>query len=206
MPDHTQRQPFNLILLGDPAAGKATQAAFLAKKYKLFDFDMGKEIAHLRTLDKHVDLLLKDYQDKGKLTPTRIARKILRGTITAVPKKQGILFDGHPKMLGEAKIATQMLKRLHRTDPLVIYLSIPLDETVQRMHDRVGYFKGKYGKRDDDSDAALKNRVRYYRKNIAQVLEFFQSKYRFEKISALGSKREVQQRILHVLQEFLDQT
>ncbi len=40
--------PFNLILLGDPGAGKATQAAYFAKKYNMFDFDMGKELTLLR--------------------------------------------------------------------------------------------------------------------------------------------------------------
>src|SRR5688572_4517963 len=135
-------KPLNIILLGDPAAGKATQGALLAKKFKLYDFDMGKELARLRAKDKKINTLLKDYNDKGKLTPTSIARKILRDTIASVSDQQGILFDGHPKMLGEAKIAARLLKQKHRTDPLVIYISIPLDETVRRIQARTGYFKG----------------------------------------------------------------
>ena len=40
----TKRKPFNLILLGDPAAGKATQVALIVKRYGMFDFDMGHEL------------------------------------------------------------------------------------------------------------------------------------------------------------------
>lgn len=195
--------PLNIILLGDPAAGKATQGALLAKRFKLFDFDMGKELSRRRTQDKVLHQALRRKTDIGQLTPTAFVRQILRETIANVPANRGLLFDGHPKMLGEAKIATRLLKQQHRADPLVIYLSIPLEETVKRMHDRVGYFKGKFGKRADDSDAALKNRVRYYRKNITQVVAFFQSKYQFEKISALGSPEEVNKRIMTVINQFL---
>jgi adenylate kinase len=196
--------PLNLILLGDPAAGKATQAALLAKKFHMYDFDMGKEIAHLGKKDKQVDRAVKDYQDRGKLTPTWVARKILRDTIRHVPSNQGILFDGHPKMLGEAKIASNLLKKVSRPDPLVIYISISLDETVKRIQGRQGYFRGKFSKRADDSDEGLKNRARYYRKNIAEVVNFFQSKYRFEKISGRGTQAQVHKRIMAEVKKFLN--
>ena len=35
--------PLNIILLGDPAAGKATQSKLLMQKFPLYDLDMGKE-------------------------------------------------------------------------------------------------------------------------------------------------------------------
>ncbi len=199
MPKAPAQPPMNLILLGDPAAGKATQGALLVKKFHLYDFDMGKEIAHLGKKDKQVDRAVKDYQDKGKLTPTWVPRRILRDTINNVPQKQGILFDGHPKMLGEAKIAAQLLKHNLRTEPLVIYISIPLDETVKRIKSRQGYFRGKFSKRADDSDEGLKNRARYYRKNIAEVVAFFQAKYQFEKINGLGTEQLVHKRIMAVV-------
>lgn len=195
--------PFNIILLGDPAAGKATQAEFLSKQYKLHDFDMGKELADLRQRDEHINKNLQNNNDKGKLTPTKIVRNILRETIPAVPATQGILFDGHPKMLGEAQLVSKLLKQSHRVAPLVMYLSIPVEETIKRMHDRVGYFAGKYGKRADDSNAAMKNRIKYYRTNIAEVIEFFSERYEYHKISALGTRKQVQARIEKVVKEYL---
>ena len=38
------QKPFNLILLGDPASGKGTQAVRLVKKYRFYDLDMGHEV------------------------------------------------------------------------------------------------------------------------------------------------------------------
>jgi adenylate kinase len=193
--------PINIILLGDPAAGKATQSALLVKKYQLYDFDMGKELNERRVKNKKLDAVLQGNTDKGNLTPTQIVRKIHREVILKTPKTQGVLFDGTPKMLGEARLIYKLLKEIKRHDPVVIYLSIPLSETVKRMNDRIGYFSGKFGKRADDSDAALKNRVRYYRKNISQVVAFFSSKYKYKRVSGLGSVAEVRQRIAKAIKE-----
>lgn len=164
---------------------------------------MGKELAHLRRKDEHINQVLGHNTDKGKLTPTKIVRIILRDTIAKVPAKQGILFDGHPKMLGEAQLVSRLLAHQHRPAPLVIYLSLPMEETIQRMHDRTGYFSGKYGKRADDSNQALKNRIKYYRKNIAEVIEFFSGRYEFHKISALGTRKQVQRQIEKIMKQYL---
>ena len=186
---------YNIILLGDPAAGKATQAAFLVKKYNLFDFDMGKELSRLRSKDKQIDSLLKTNNDKGKLTPTAVVRKILRDTIAKIPSSSGILFDGHPKMLGEAKLVRQLMVKNKRTSPLIIYLTIPLEETVRRIKSRKGYFNGKFGKRADDNSQALRNRAKYYRTNISQVIDYFKQTHKFIKISGLGSRSSVETRL-----------
>jgi len=195
-----QKKPLNLILLGDPAAGKATQAAFLVKKYHMHDFDMGQELRNRKRRDKKFNKQLKNSYDAGKLTQTAIVRKILRQTIISTPQRRGILFDGHPKMLGEAKIAHKLLRQHRRRDPVVLYLSIPLEETVRRMQGRKDYFRGKFSKRTDDTSAALRNRVKYYRKNIAQVVKFFKSKYYFKKINGLGSVSEIRQRLARAIE------
>jgi adenylate kinase len=197
-------KPFNLILLGDPAAGKATQAAMLVKKFGLYDFDMGNEQVLLRQKNKKVDREMKTTTDKGHLTPTWICRFIQQEMFTKVPAAQGILYDGTPRMLGEAKLATRLLKQHHRRDPLVIYLSIPFAEILKRISLRKGYFGGKYGKRVDDTAEAVKNRARYYRTNVAQVIKYFKSEYKFKKVSGLGSPAQVQKRILKIVKQFIN--
>lgn len=204
MANPKKQPPVTIILLGDPAAGKATQAEKLCREHNLYDFDMGKELTRVRTKDEAISGVLKKNYDKGKLTPTKIVREILKTTIAKIPASRGILFDGHPKMLGEAKLVNSLLAKQNRPAPLVIYLSIPIEETVKRMHDRVGYFAGKYGKRADDNDAALKNRVKYYRKNIAEVIEYFSNRYQYHKISAMGTRAEVQKRVAKIVDEYLN--
>jgi adenylate kinase family enzyme len=186
----------NIILLGDPAAGKATHGAFLAKKYGLYDLDMGRE---LRSLE-HNKILRKKYRlektlDSGKLTPTELVRNLLHDRIIATPKKQGILFNGTPKMLGEAKLVAKWLKQEKRTYVLFVYLSIPIAETIRRMTSRKTYFKGKFSKRPDDNDKALKNRVAYYKKNITEVIAYFKKQYPFIKISTMGTISQARKRL-----------
>ncbi|MDE2312075.1 MAG: nucleoside monophosphate kinase [Patescibacteria group bacterium] len=195
--------PLNIILLGDPAAGKATHGAFLAKKYRLYDLDMGRE---LRALE-HDQKLRKKYRldktlDSGKLTPTELVRRLLHDRIHATPKTQGILFDGTPKMIGEAKLVAKWLRQEKRQRVLFVYLSIPLKETMRRMTSRTTYFKGKFSKRPDDNNKALKNRVAYYKKNISQVVKYFQSLYPYLKVSTLGSIPQARTRLITKLRSY----
>lgn len=193
----------NLILLGDPGAGKATQAAYVAKKYKMFDFDMGRELTLLREKNKSVEEAQKRTADKGILTPTSIVRKINRAAVLETPKNKGILFDGHPKMLGEAKIISKLLRDTKRTNPLVLYIRIPANEVINRIQKRKGYFNTKFNKRADDSATALRNRAKYYRKDIAAVVAFFKSTYTFANIDGMGTRAQVRDRIQKAINFYL---
>ncbi len=195
--------PLNIILLGDPAAGKATHGAYLAKKYDLYDLDMGRE---LRSLENN-NILRKKYRldktlDSGKLTPTELVRRLLFDLIHATPKNKGILFNGTPKMLGEAKLVAKWLRQEKRGRVIFVYLSIPLAETIRRMTARKTYFRGKFSKRPDDNNIALKNRIKYYQTNIVEVVKFFKKLYPFVKISTVGTILVAKKRLIGKIKKF----
>ena len=78
-----------------------------------------------------------------------------------------------------------------------------MSETVKRMGNRVEYFKGKFSKRPDDTKVALKNRVAYYRKNVAAVVKFFKAKYPYKKVSGMGDRKEVEKRLVEFISKYI---
>ncbi len=194
----------NLIILGDPGAGKATQAKYFAKKYLMYDFDMGRELTLLRQKSLTTDQIIKKSVDKGFLAPTKIVRDINKKIVLGLPKSKSILFDGHPKMIGEAKLISKYLKETKRSKPLVLYISIPNEEIIKRTHLRKGYSNTKFNRRSDDTISALKNRAKYYRKNIAEVVKFFKSNYTFATINGLGDRVTVRKRIQKAIDFYLN--
>ena len=183
-------KPFNLILLGDPASGKGTQAERLAKKYHFYNLDMGHEV---RKPEARAQFDYAKTTGIGKLTPTAIVRGIFKRVIAVVPANKGILFNGTPKMINEAKLVARELSRAKRSEPLVIYLTIPTTEMIQRL--------GKRG-RDDDSMQALRNRQKYYKEQITQVVAFFGERYTVKKISGMGTEAEVEKKIEAVIKKY----
>ena len=185
-----KKKPFNLILLGDPAAGKATQAAWIVKKYGMRDLDMGHEVRRPSVRK------LFDYAHStaaGKLTPTDIVRDIFEKEIARTSPAKGILFDGTPKMVGEARLVAAQLKREGREKPLVIYLHIPVTETFRRM--------AKRGRKDDTKEALI-NRIAYYKNDVAKTIAFFKTIYIFKKVSGFGTATEVAVRIEKEIERF----
>ncbi len=204
LPKHLKPEtmPFNIILLGDPAAGKATQGEYLVKKFNLYNADMVAELTLRRQEDKKLDQAMKKTVDQGKLLTTAIVRDYFRVLIAKVPSTQGILFNGQPRMLGEAKLLLTLLNKAQRTKLLVLYLSISFKETEKRVYSRRGYFDGKFGKRADDTPAGLKNRIRYYRTNVAQVINFFQGHGNLHKINGSGTPEMVHARIAKIIKKY----
>ena len=85
---------------------------------------------------------------------------------------------------------------------LFVYLSIPLKETIKRMTIRKTYFRGKFSKRPDDNNKALKNRIAYYKKNITQVVKFFKKLYPFIRVSTVGSITLAKKRLLNKIEAY----
>ncbi len=199
-----KNQKISIIILGEPGAGKATQAAYFTKKYDMFDFDMGRELALLRDRSKQISKDFSKHVDKGKLAPTQMVRNIIIDKFAKLAKSKNILFDGFPKMLGEARIVNKLLQQTERDNVIFIYLTIPESEVVKRVLKRKGYEDTKFSKRLHDTEDALKNRAKYYKINIKQVKNYFKKFHPFYLVDGMGTRTEVRARIQKIIDKHLD--
>ena len=191
-------QPFNLILLGDPAAGKATQAQSLIKKYGFYNLDMGKELrssARLRKIGRFSETAA-----LGIASPTDLVKDIFKKRIGGAPRSKGILFNGTPKLIGEAKLVARLLKENKRACVLFLYIALPLSETIKRTSLR----KKKDKRSDDDMDAMRRRIDGYYRTDIyPKIIPYFASRYPYKKVSGMGTELQVWKRIDGEVELFL---
>jgi len=193
------KKPITIILLGDIAAGKATHSQYLRKTYGCVELDMGRELRKIKIRDPKMAKLFKATMDQGKLTQTEIVREIINKFIHRVPKSKGILFDGNPKMIGEARLVRKWLAETGRTSEhiLVLYLKITKTEMIKRMKIRAASQK-----RSDDTLAAIQNRIKYYKKNISAVRDFFKQHYAYRTVSSMGSINQVERNIENEINAF----
>ena len=122
----------NFILLGPPGAGKGTQADLICDLYqipKLSTGDMLREaVASGSDLGKQVSNIL----DSGGLVSDDIIGSLIEERLQMPDCKDGSLFDGVPRTLGQAKILDDMGVSFSH----VIEIVVEDDVIVNRMSGR----------------------------------------------------------------------
>ena len=122
----------NFILLGPPGAGKGTQADLICDLYqipKLSTGDMLREaVASGSDLGKQVSNIL----DSGGLVSDDIIGSLIEDRLQMPDCKNGSLFDGVPRTLGQAKILDDMGVSFSH----VIEIVVEEDVIVNRMSGR----------------------------------------------------------------------
>jgi len=136
-----------------------------------------------------------------------------------LPLERGVIFEGSPRTLNEAKILEEALNWLGRQKFQVIYLNVPEKEVIRRLSLRricpkclreySLEFKPdlktcpvcgvKLIRREDDNPKAIRNRLSYFKKDIIPVINYFKKKGVLIEIDGVGSVEEVQQRIRKAL-------
>lgn len=152
----------NFILLGPPGAGKGTQADLICDLYeipKLSTGDMLREaVASGSDLGKQVSNIL----DSGGLVSDDIIGSLIEERLQMPDCKNGSLFDGVPRTLGQAKILDDMDVSFSH----VIEIVVEDDVIVSRMSGRrvhpgsgrnyhIDYNPPKIEGIDDESGEAL---------------------------------------------------
>ncbi len=102
----------NVILCGAPGSGKGTQSDFIVKKYGLQHLSTGDvlraEIKSGSTLGKEIDAII----SKGELVPDAKMIDLIDNFIENLPKdSKGVIFDGFPRTVEQAKALTTLLKK-----------------------------------------------------------------------------------------------
>lgn len=184
------KQPISIILLGDIAAGKDTQAKILAKKFRLNIISTGDFTRRKWGKDKRFDRA-----KHGQLSPSDLIKKFLVDSIKRTPAHRSLLINGG-KMPSEARLIYRELRKQKRR-VLVIYLSIPRQEILKRLSVRL-----TKEKRYDDRLAAVKNRIKYYNDIYTHTVKFWKSKGILKKINGKRKVKKVTADMVKLIEMF----
>ena len=159
----------NLIIFGSPGAGKGTQAALIAKRYKLAPISSG-EILRQELKNGRLGARIKKYQDAGKLVPDSLIIKMVEDSARKKIKGAGFIFDGYPRNIKQAR----SLGRFFKNNGLQLNAVINLKLAEKVAAGRI-LLRAKTSGRSDDNLKTVKNRFRVYRAQTAPILKYYRA-------------------------------
>jgi len=125
-----------LILLGAPGAGKGTQAAVLSQELGLVHIASGDLFREVQRKGTELGRMAKSYMDKGELVPDSITIDLLLERIAAFDCKQGVILDGFPRNLEQARALDQALALQNKAIDKVVYIRVSQEELLRRLSER----------------------------------------------------------------------
>jgi adenylate kinase len=131
----------------------------------------------------------------GDLVPDDLIVDIVRRRLPEAESGKGVLLDGFPRTVAQARALDAMLAgEGHRVD-FVIALDVPEAELVSRILHRAA-IEG----RADDTREAIEERMHEYRKLTEAVLDHYRKQgVRVEVVNGLGRPDEVFERVRNAI-------
>ncbi len=125
-----------LILLGAPGVGKGTQAQKLVAHLGVPQISTGDILrAEIR---KNTPLGQKalTYMNKGELVPDNLILDMVSQRLEAPDAKNGVIFDGFPRTIAQAKGLDGILEQSGRKLDAVLSIEVPAERIVERLSSR----------------------------------------------------------------------
>lgn len=185
----------NLILFGPPGSGKGTQAALLVEKYKLMHISTGDLFRYEMSNNTPLGLEAKSYMEKGHLVPDSVTIGMLRNKVEAHPEAAGFIFDGFPRTIAQAEALDELLNEDDNEINALIALDVEEDEIVTRILNR-----GKTsGRADDNDETIVRNRIKVYLSETAQVYDYYDESEKSHRIDGIGSIENIYGRLCNII-------
>jgi adenylate kinase len=210
-----------IILLGAPGAGKGTQAAYLAQKLNLVHIATGDLFRQAIEQETQLGLQVKSYTKKGLLVPDEITIRMLLERISALDCAGGVIFDGFPRNLEQARALDEALAEQDKAIDSVVYIKVSEEELVKRLSGRricrqcqVPYhiassppkISGKCDRcggelyhRPDDNVDIIKKRLEVYFAETAPLVDYYTRVDKLVEANGKGDIEEVAERVILAL-------
>jgi adenylate kinase len=132
------KKKVSFILLGPPGAGKGTQAKMLVDQFPLVHLSSGDMLRAERAAKSELGRKATEYMDTGKLVPDELVTQIVISRIGSelADGTKGVLLDGFPRTINQAKDLDQAFSKLGAKIGAVIDLQLDPELVVDRMSGR----------------------------------------------------------------------
>lgn len=182
----------NLILIGPPGAGKGTQAKILEQTYGLKQLSTGDmlraEIAAGSDLGKKAKAIM----DAGNLVSDDIMVGMIEACIDKPECAKGVIFDGFPRTVEQAKALDVMLEKKGKPIKVVIEFTADEETLVSRLNSRIAQtIAAGQEVRGDDNEETFRKRLGVYRAQTAPILPYYEGAGLLHKIDGMASVEDV---------------
>lgn len=210
-----------VLLLGQPGAGKGTQAQFLMTKFGIPQVSTGDMLRNAIRAGEPLGLEAKAYMDKGALVPDEVVIALAKQRIESSECAKGFIMDGFPRTLRQA----EALRKAGVDIDFVVELQVEDDEILRRMSGRrvhpasgrvyhIDYNPPKVAGRDDatgeplvqrpdDKEETVKSRIATYHEQTKPLVKYYRDwaesgdarAPKYVNVNGLGSMEAIRDKI-----------
>jgi len=184
------------ILFGPPGVGKGTQAKILSEKFHIPHISTGDMLRAEIKNQTDLGMKAKVLMDAGNLVPDDVMIGMIRNILASPNCKNGIILDGFPRTVEQAKALKNIFQELSIKLRKVLYIEVTEEHIMERLLHR-----GEVEHRVDDSPETVIKRIAVYKANTAPVKDYYSKLGMLSSISGEGTVEEVSKRMLAELGE-----
>ena len=136
----------------------------------------------------------KSYIDNGQLIPDALMIDILAATYDALPKAQGVIFDGFPRTSAQAEALKEMLAQRGPAVHAMLELNVPDEMLMERLINR-----GKTSGRADDNEETIAKRLKVYHDQTSPLIEWYDKEGIRNAVQGFGALEEINAKLCAVI-------
>ncbi len=179
-----------VLIIGAQASGKGTQSSLLAKELNLVHISTGNIFREELKKNSELGLKAKSFMEQGLLVPDEIPNQIIMECLQQQGSTQGIVLEGYPRNLNQAKFLSTLLKldfvfeikisdqealkriSSRRTCPKCqkVYSLVANPPQVENVCDIDG---SELIIRSDEKEEAVKTRLKIYHQDTEPILNYY---------------------------------
>lgn len=211
------KTPLNIILLGRSGSGKGTQAKKLAEHFHLEYIGTGDLLRRFSERDNVAAWRMKTTLAQGKLAPSWLPFFVWMEKLAYTDAHIGVLFDGSPRKIEEARILDDVLVWFGRDNTKVVLLDISREEAYRRLMSRricsrchkgayvenetdqmahCRYCGGDLTIRAEDNPEGIKVRLDWFDNEVAKVIEHYKDQGKLVAVNGEQTPEETHKEII----------
>jgi len=195
-----------VVLLGPPGAGKGTLAAGIKEKFGVLHLSTGDILRAEMKSGSDLGNEMKSYVDNGALVPDEVVTKIIANKLKTTDLSAGVLFDGYPRTVQQAKDLDAILDEVNAPLNATVFMAVELPVIIRRLTGRrvcrgcgaVYHIEnipskvegvcdvcgGELYQRADDNEETIKNRMDVYLKSTTPIIDYYEAQDKLKRVDA----------------------